>query len=136
MKRYIKQKITLPIDKNEIAKQKIKEIRDVEKQLIKSQFNNEKKAKEENRNHQKAVEREERVRNELELNNLTQKQLQEKLQRVQEMNQFLMKQVKTRHMKDMFENQLRKEGDKPFVNKYKDKVIRDKVNCQQCHTDY
>lgn len=67
---------------------------------------------------------------------MTQRQIQDKLQRVQEMNQFLMKQVENKHFRDKLEKQWRREGDKPLVNKYKDKVLRDKVNCNMCHKDY
>jgi len=76
------------------------------------------------------------MRNESELKNLTQKQIQEKLQKVQEMNQFLMKQMETRNVRDSLEKQWKKEGAKPYMNKYKDKVIRDKTNCNMCHKDY
>ena len=126
----------MPIDKNEIAKQKTREIRDIEKQIIKNQYESEKLAKTENINHLKANEKQERLKTEMEIKNMTQKQIQEKLQRVQEMNQFLMKQMDAKKFRDRLEKQWKKEGEKPFVNKYKDKMLRDKVNCDMCHKDY
>lgn len=126
----------LPIDKNDLANQKIREIRDMEKNIIRSQYEQDKRAKEEKRNAVKAMERDYLIKNDQELKIMTQKQIQEKLQKVQEMNQFLIKQIETRQSKSKLDNEWRREGEKPLTNKYKDKVIRDKVNCQMCYKDY
>lgn len=132
----LEEKIELPLDKNELAEQKIKQIRNMEKQIIKNQCEVEKKLKQEKVNTLKAREREERLRTEADFKNLTQKQVQEKLQKVQEMNQFLMKQMENKNFRDRLEKQYRKEGEKLFANKYKDKGVREKMNCQMCHKDY
>lgn len=130
------ERVTLPIDKNEIAKQKLREIKDLEKNIIKNQCDNERRLKEDIKVQTRANEIEERARREHESRILSQKQVQEKLNRMQSMNQTLMKQMESKNLRDKLENQWRREGERGFANKGKDKVIRDKVNCQMCHKDY
>lgn len=127
--------MALAIDKNKLTEERLKNIKSMEKQNIKQQFESTKLAKEEYKKQKLEMERESRLRGEEEFKNLTQKQIKDKLHKVQEMNQFLMKQMETKNIKDKLDNQWRKEGEKPFVNKTKDKSIKDNINCQVCHKD-
>ena len=126
----------MPEDKNEIAKQRMNRVTAIERKNIRQQMENEQKKRSYQQKKAQIEGQQERMKIESEQRKYNEKEIQRKLKNAQAMSQALIKQMQEKFTRDRFDMQQRRQGGELFMNKYKDKVIRNKVECNGCHKEY
>lgn len=119
-----------------MAKERIKGIQALEKMTIKYQIDNEQKRKNYQQKKAELEGKQERMKIESEQKKYNEKEIQKKLKNAQAMSKTLIKQMQEKFTRDKISMQQRRKGGDLFMNKYKDRVIRSKVECHDCHKNY
>lgn len=111
-------------------------MRKLEKETLRCQYENHQKKKNYITNKVKVEEKKEREKYEIDLKITSQKQIQQNLKNAQNMSKTLIKQMQEKFNKNKVEARQRREDGGVFFNKYKDKIMRNKVNCTDCKKNY